>query len=82
LGIIETLILILLVLLWSTVAFTGGFFVCLYKFKETEKREREPPKEQTKAMTDSDLNKLKKLQKELQNFMAYDGSVQDDIRIE
>lgn len=78
----QTLILILLVLLWSAVIFAGGFFICFYKLKQDITKEREPPKEQPKAMTDSDLNKLKRLQKELQNFMAYDGSVQDDIRIE
>ena len=78
----ETLILILLALLWSAVMFAVGFFVGLYKFKPISAKEREPPKEQPKAMSDSDLNKLKKLQKELQNFMAYDGSDQDDIRIE
>jgi len=78
----QTLILILLVLLWSAVAFTGGFFVCLYKFKETEKKEREPPKEQTKELTESQQREVKRLKKQLQNFMLYDGSPQDDIHIE
>lgn len=78
----QTLILILLVLLWSTVAFTGGFFVCLYKFKPISAKEREPPKEQTKELTESQQREVKRLKKQLQNFMLYDGTPQDDIHIE
>ena len=60
-------------------AFTGGIFIGLYKFKPISTKEREPPKEQPRPQQQREVKRLKK---QLQNFMLYDGTPQDDIHIE
>ena len=82
-GIIENLILILLVLLWSAVAFTGGFLFCLTKYKGKEEKHDTGriSKSRDSPLTDEQERKVKLVKKQLQNFMLYDGTEQDDIRI-
>lgn len=82
----QTLILILLVLLWSAVMFTGGFFICLIKFKDNEKKlntEQMPKaRDSPNELTPEQERKADRIKKELQNFMLYDGTPQEDIHIE
>jgi len=84
----NTLILILLVLLWSTVAFTGGFLFCLIKFNgkglkldtsQFSKSRDAPNKTSNKELTPEQELKIKKLKMELQNFANYDGTEQEEV---
>lgn len=72
--------------MWSAVCVTGGFFVCLIKFKDNEKKlntEQMPKaRDSPNELTPEQEQKLKILKKQMQNFMLYDGSEQEDIHID
>ena len=70
---VENLILILLVLVWSCLCIIGGFF---YAQKARDKPVKQPPKidEQTAI-------KAKRVIREYTNFFNYDGTEQNDINL-
>ena len=85
----NTLILILLVLLWSAVMFTVGFLFCQITIKGKEikldsghfSKARDKPKED-KMLTPEQERQIKILKQQMQNFATYDGSPQEDIHVE
>lgn len=79
----NTLILILLALLWSAVAFAGGFLFCLIKFNDKglklDTGQFSKPRDAPKELTPEQERKIKILKKEIQNFANYDGTEQEEI---
>ena len=83
----QTLIFIMLILIWSCLLFAGGFFTSSKFLKQANKSQAInniysiDNQASKKEMTPERQREAEKLKKQMENFFAYNGEEQDDINI-